>query len=71
MAAAVIHGLNSINTNRHDIARALIEGIVVGLAQGMNRLVELGIEPKNCVLPVAEPKVRLCAKSCLTSSGYQ
>ena len=39
----VIHGLNSNNTNRHDIARALIEGIVVGLAQGMKRLVDLGI----------------------------
>ena len=39
----VIHGLNSSNTNRHDIARALIEGIVVGLAQGMKRLVDLGI----------------------------
>jgi xylulokinase len=39
----VIHGLNSTNTNRQDIARALIEGIVVGLAQGMKRLVELGI----------------------------
>jgi xylulokinase len=39
----LIHGLNSTNTNRHDIARALIEGIVVGLAQGMKRLVDLGI----------------------------
>src|SRR5207247_10394653 len=39
----VIHGLNSSNTNRHDIARALIEGIVVGLAQGMKRLVDLAI----------------------------
>src|SRR5438270_2648224 len=39
----VIHGLNSSNTNRHDIARALIEGIVVAQAQGMKRLVELGI----------------------------
>jgi xylulokinase len=39
----VIHGLNSSNTNRHDIARALIEGIVVGLAQEMKRLVDLGI----------------------------
>ena len=40
---AVIHGLNSTNTNRPDIARALIEGIVIGLAQGMKRLVDLGI----------------------------
>jgi xylulokinase len=45
--SAVIHGLNSSNTNRHDIARALIEGIVIGLAQGMNRLVDLGIEAKE------------------------
>jgi xylulokinase len=45
--AAVIHGLNSSNTNRHDIARALIEGIVIGLAQGMNRLISLGIEAKE------------------------
>jgi xylulokinase len=43
-ATAVIHGLNSSNTNRHDIARALIEGIVIGLAHGMNRLLDLGIE---------------------------
>ena len=45
--AAVIHGLNSSNTNGHDIARALIEGIVIGLAQGMNRLISLGIEAKE------------------------
>jgi len=44
---ALIHGLNSSNTNRHDIARALIEGIVIGLAQGMNRLISLGIEAKE------------------------
>src|SRR2546423_6010359 len=45
--SAVIHGLNSRNTNRHDIARALIEGIVIGLAQGMNRLIGLGVEAKE------------------------
>src|SRR5881394_895431 len=45
--SAVIHGLNSGNTNRHDIARALIEGIVIGLAEGMNRLIGLGIEAKE------------------------
>ena len=45
--SAVIHGLNSSNTNRQDIARALIERIVIGLAQGMNRLIGLGIEAKE------------------------
>jgi xylulokinase len=45
--SGVIHGLTSSNTNRHDIARALIEGIVIGLAQGMNRLTALGIEAQE------------------------
>jgi xylulokinase len=45
--SAVIHGLNSRNANRHDISRALIEGIVIGLALGMNRLIGLGIETKE------------------------
>ena len=45
--AGVIHGLNSSDTNRHDIARALVEGIVIGPAQGMNRLISLGIEAKE------------------------
>ena len=31
----------------HDIARALIEGLVIGLAQGMNRLIGLGIEARE------------------------
>lgn len=42
-SCAVIHGLNSTNTNRHDVARALIEGIVIGIAQGLQRLADLGI----------------------------
>lgn len=45
--SALIHGLNSGNTNRHDIARALVEGIVVSLAHGMKRLSSLGIEAKE------------------------
>ena len=39
----MIHGLNFSNTNRADISRALIEGIVIGLAQGLKRLLALGI----------------------------
>lgn len=42
-SCAVIHGLDSTNVNRHDIARALIKGIVIGLARGMQRLVDFGI----------------------------
>ncbi|MDQ2867723.1 MAG: xylulokinase [Verrucomicrobiota bacterium] len=42
--SAVIHGLNFANTNRADISRALIEGIVIGLANGLKRLLALGVE---------------------------
>lgn len=41
--SGVIHGLNLSNTNQRDISRALIEGIIIGLANGWKRLLSLGI----------------------------
>ena len=41
-ASGVFHGLNLENTNRRDIGRAVIEGIVIGLARGLKRLADLG-----------------------------
>jgi sugar (pentulose or hexulose) kinase len=38
-----LHGLNLENTNRRDIGRAVIEGIIIGLASGLKRLRELGL----------------------------
>jgi len=42
-ASGVLHGLNWENTNRRDIARAVIEGIIIGLARGLKRLRDLGL----------------------------
>jgi xylulokinase len=41
--SGVLHGLNLQNTNRADIGRAVIEGIIFGLANGWKRMSELGI----------------------------
>lgn len=43
-SSGVLHGLNLQNTNRRDIARAVVEGIIVGLARGLRRLRDLGVE---------------------------
>jgi len=42
-ASGVFQGLNLENTNRRDIGRAVIEGIIIGLARGLKRLRDLGL----------------------------
>ena len=54
-SCAVIHGSHSTNLNRHDIARALIEGIVIGLAHGIQRLVDFGISADEFESAVVGP----------------
>ena len=46
-ASGVLHGLNLENTNRHDIGRAVIEGIIIGLASGLKRLRDLGLSAEE------------------------
>ena len=44
-ASGVLHGLNLKNTKAPEIARAVVEGVTMGLAYGMKRMVDLGIIP--------------------------
>jgi xylulokinase len=44
-ASGVLHGLNLENMNAPEIARAVVEGITMGLAYGMKRIVDLGVAP--------------------------
>jgi xylulokinase len=46
-ASGVLHGLNLKNMHAPEIARAVVEGITMGLAYGMKRIVELGITPNE------------------------
>jgi xylulokinase len=41
----VLHGLNTSNMNPGNLARATMEGVTLGLAYGLGRFRELGIQP--------------------------
>lgn len=43
----VFYGLNSRTFNRQNIARAAMEGVMLGMNYGLNRMRELGIKPKE------------------------
>ncbi|MEY2485290.1 MAG: xylulokinase [Verrucomicrobiota bacterium] len=43
--SGVLHGLSLENMRAPEIARAVVEGVTMGLAYGMKRLLDLGIEP--------------------------
>jgi len=43
----VYYGLNSRSFNRFHMARAAMEGVTLGMNYGLNRMMELGIKPKE------------------------
>ena len=49
-ATGVLSGLNLANTNRADYARAMIEGMLCGLADAVHSLEKLGVSVKRVLL---------------------
>jgi xylulokinase len=49
-ATGVFAGMNLANSSQKDIARAMIEGMLCGLADAIEALVELGVETKRVLL---------------------
>lgn len=45
--SGVFHGLTAENMTPPNIARAVVEGVTMGLAYGLKRLADLGIEPSE------------------------
>lgn len=45
--SGVLHGLNLENMNPPEIARAVVEGVTMGLAYGLKRIVDRGIVPNE------------------------
>jgi xylulokinase len=43
----VLHGLNLENMNAPEVARAIVEGITMGLAPALKRIIDLGIAPRE------------------------
>ena len=46
-ASGVLHGLNLENMKAAEIARAVVEGVTMGLAHGMKRIGDLGVRPSE------------------------
>lgn len=46
-ASAVFFGLNRLNFNRPNLARAIIEGTILNLGYGFNRMKSLGLKPEE------------------------
>lgn len=41
----VLHGMNALNTDPPHLARAVMEGVTLGMAYGLRRMEELGVRP--------------------------
>ncbi len=46
-ASGVLHGLTTRNMTRENLARAVLEGVTMGLAYGLRRLIDLGLQPRE------------------------
>ena len=44
-ACGVLHGMNASNTTPAHLARAVMEGVTLGMAYGLRRMEELGVRP--------------------------
>ena len=63
-ATGVMTGLTGSSVTRGNLARAAVEGVLCGLADGMDRLVAQGVHPRRLVLiggGAASRAVRQCA----------
>ena len=49
-ATGSVHGLTLASATRHDLARAAVEGLLCGLADGMQAVAATGVEPRRVLL---------------------
>jgi len=65
----VFHGLNSQNMTPANLARAAMEGATLGLAYGLNRFRDLGVEPKEIRLTGGGSKSAIWRQICADVFG--
>lgn len=68
--SGVLHGLTSSNMTAPHIARAVAEGLTMGLAYGIKRMIELGIEPTELRLTGGGSKSAIWRKMIADIFGY-
>jgi xylulokinase len=68
--SGVLHGLTTVNMTPAHIARAVVEGVTMGLAYSVKRLVDLGIEPAEVRLTGGGSHSRVWARIVADIFGY-
>lgn len=68
--SGVLHGLNLENMNAPEIARAVVEGVTMGLAYGMKRIADLGIRPTELRITGGGSKSAVWRKIVADIFGY-
>ncbi|MEY2439855.1 MAG: xylulokinase [Verrucomicrobiota bacterium] len=68
--SGVLHGLTLENMNAAEMARAVVEGVTMGMAYGMKRLVDLGVQPTELRLTGGGSKSPVWRKIVADVFGY-
>jgi xylulokinase len=68
--SGVLHGLTASNMTPAHIARAVVEGVTMGLAYGLKRFADLGIEPAELRLTGGGSNSRVWGKIVADVFGY-
>jgi xylulokinase len=68
--SGVLHGLTGSNMTPAHIARAVVEGVTMGLAYGLRRIADLGIEPAELRLTGGGSNSRVWRKIIADVFGY-
>ena len=66
----VLHGMNTTNTTQAHIARAVIEGVTLGMAYGLRRMEQLGVKPEVIRLTGGGSKSAVWRQMCADIFGY-
>lgn len=66
----VLHGMNTANTTPAHVARAVMEGVTLGMAYGLRRMEELGVKPEVIRLTGGGSNSVVWRQMCADVFGY-
>ena len=69
-ACGVLHGMNASNTTSAHMARAVMEGVTLGMAYGLRRMEELGVRPDVIRLTGGGSNSPVWRQMCADIFGY-
>ena len=69
-ACGVLHGMNASNTTPAHLARAVMEGVTLGMAYGLRRMEELGVRPDVIRLTGGGSNSPVWRQMCADIFGY-